>query len=59
MGEGLVRPWGPYPGASNSCISISPGFLGIEGRPLGLDGGLPPLPASKSLLQFDETIMIN
>ncbi|MDP7501232.1 MAG: hypothetical protein QGH50_17530 [SAR324 cluster bacterium] len=35
MGEGLVRPWGPYPGASNSCISISPGFLGIEGRPLG------------------------
>jgi len=26
---------GPYPGTSSSCISIRPGFLSIEGWPLG------------------------
>ena len=34
MGWDTMRPW-PYPGASSSCISIRPGFLCIERRPLG------------------------
>jgi len=35
LGWVAVRPREAYPCASSSCISIRPGFLCIEGRPLG------------------------
>ena len=35
LGWVLVHPRGAYPGESNSCISIRPGFLCIEGGPMG------------------------